>query len=44
LAIEIHAFSGNVAEFIENLKSCGFSILAVKWENDGSCTALAKRK
>lgn len=43
LAIEIHSFAGDVGLFIEELKSCGFSILTIKWDPDGSCTALAKR-
>ncbi len=43
LAIEIHAFAGNVARFIEELEACGLSVLAINWDPDGSCTLLAKR-
>ena len=43
LAIEIHAFAGDVNHFIDELKSSGFVILATKWDPDGSYTALAKR-
>ena len=43
LAVEIHAFAGDVDLFIDELKSSGFTILEIKWDPDGSCTALAKR-
>jgi FkbM family methyltransferase len=43
IAIEIHAFAGDVKEFIERLKFCGFAIVAAKYDPDGSATVLGKR-
>ncbi len=43
LAIEIHSFAGDVNYFIDELKACGFSILKITWDPDGSCTALAEK-
>lgn len=44
LAVEIHAFAGDVSLFIDNLKANGFLIIQIKWDPDGSCTTLARRK
>jgi FkbM family methyltransferase len=44
LAIEIHAFAGDVHEFIGNLKCRGFSILHIRRAPDGSCVLLAVRQ
>lgn len=43
LAIEIHAFAGDVQDFLTGLKTSGFEILENKWDPDGSCTALAHK-
>lgn len=43
LAIEIHAFAGDVRNFIQGLADCGFEIGPVKWDPDGSCIMLARR-
>lgn len=43
LAIEIHHFAGDVDKFINMLKECGFDILALQRDPDGTATALAKR-
>jgi len=43
LAIEVHHFAGNVDDFIDMLKGCGFSILALKRDPDGTATVLAER-
>jgi len=44
IAIEVHAFGGDVREFIGGLNRCGFSILAAKYDSDGTATVLAKRQ
>lgn len=43
LAIEIHAFAGDVRAFLRELQSCGFNIILERWAPDGSVTALARR-
>jgi FkbM family methyltransferase len=43
IAIEIHAFAGNVGEFIKRLEFCGFTIMAAKYDPDGTATVLGKR-
>src|SRR5262249_33979286 len=43
IAIEIHAFAGNVSDFIKTLEFCGFAIMAAKYDPDGSATVLGKR-
>jgi len=44
LAMEVHSFAGDVAEFIRNLELCGFRILLSDFAPDGSSTVLATRK
>lgn len=44
LAIEIHAFEGNVDGFIEDLRTCGFSVASIKRDPDGTATVLARRQ
>jgi FkbM family methyltransferase len=43
IAIEVHAFAGDVHEFIERLRRCGFGIVAAKYDPDGTATVLGKR-
>lgn len=43
IAIEVHAFAGDVNEFIERLRRCGFGIVAAKYDPDGTATVLGKR-
>lgn len=43
IAIEVHAFAGDVNEFIERLRGCGFGIVAAKYDPDGTATVLGKR-
>jgi FkbM family methyltransferase len=43
LAIEIHSFAGSVDGFMQDLEHCGFSILEIQRDPDGTATALAKR-
>ncbi len=44
LAIEIHAFEGNVNGFIDDLRTCGFSVVDIKRDPDGTATVLARRQ
>lgn len=44
IAIEVHAFAGDVHEFIERLRRCGFGIVATKYDPDGTATVLGKRQ
>lgn len=44
LAIEVHAFAGDVDQFIHMLVDEGFSILRTKRDPDGSATVLAVRE
>lgn len=43
LAIEIHAFAGDVERFIGMLRTQGFSILYIQRDPDGTATVLARR-
>jgi FkbM family methyltransferase len=43
LAIEIHHFAGSVDQFLDMLRECGFTVLAVQRDPDGTATALARR-
>lgn len=43
LAIEIHQFAGDVEAFMHMLRTCGFAILAIQRDPDGSATVLARR-
>lgn len=43
LACEVHAFAGDVTNFLANIESCGFVIGPIKHDPDGSVTFLAKR-
>lgn len=43
IAIEVHAFAGDVSDFLERLKSCGFTILSARYDPDGTATVLGKR-
>lgn len=42
LGIEIHAFAGDVRHFMSEVEKSGFQFVKVKWDPDGTCTALAK--
>ena len=44
IAIEVHAFAGDVEKFMRDVKSCGFIIGPVQRDPDGSVTFLAKRQ
>lgn len=44
LAIEIHAFAGDVDQFIRMLVDAGFGIRSIKRDPDGTATVLATRK
>lgn len=44
LAIEIHAFAGDVNRFLRELEESGFIVICRDQASDGSCTALAERK
>ena len=44
LAVEVHAFAGDVAKFIADIESCGFIIGPIQHDPDGSATFLAKRR
>jgi FkbM family methyltransferase len=43
IAIEIHPWGGNVAQFIARLKSLGFTIGSEEYDAGGACIALARR-
>ncbi len=43
LAVEVHAFAGDVTKFMDDIKSCGFIIGPVQTGPDGTTTFLAKR-
>ncbi|MDE2348513.1 MAG: FkbM family methyltransferase [Gammaproteobacteria bacterium] len=43
LAIEIHAWGGSVAHFLEHLRSIGFEVGPVTYEANGTCIALCRR-
>ena len=43
LAIEIHAWGGSVARFLDHLRSVGFEIGPVTYESEGTCIALCRR-
>lgn len=43
LAIEVHAFAGDVTKFMADIESCGFIIGPVQTAPDGTATFLAKR-
>lgn len=44
IAIEVHAFAGDVNEFMARLRRCGFGIVAAKYDPDGTATVLGKRQ
>jgi FkbM family methyltransferase len=44
LAVEVHAFAGDVTKFMADVVSCGFIIGPVQRDRDGTVTFLAKRK
>lgn len=44
LAVEVHAFAGDVAKFMADVESCGFIIGPVQKDPDGTSTFLAKRQ
>jgi FkbM family methyltransferase len=44
LAIEVHAFAGDVNKFLRELEQSGFIFLCQDWASDGLCTVLAERK
>ena len=44
LAVEVHAFAGDVSKFIADVESGGFIIGPVQVDPDGTTTFLAKRK
>jgi len=43
LACEVHAFAGDVRQFMENIGACGFVLGPVQQDPDGTVTFLAKR-
>ena len=43
LAIEVHAFAGNVQTFIHMLKEVGFTVRHIQPDPDGTATVLARR-
>jgi len=43
IAIEIHPWGGNVAQFIARLKSLGFTIGSEEYDAGGACIALARK-
>jgi FkbM family methyltransferase len=43
VAVEVHAFAGDVFAFLRNLRDRGFTLLDEQWAPDGSCTVLGKR-
>ena len=43
LAIEVHAFAGDVQTFIHMLKEVGFTVRHVQRDPDGTATVLARR-
>jgi FkbM family methyltransferase len=43
LAIEIHPWGGNVAQFLARLKALGFVIGSIEYDAGGACIALARR-
>lgn len=44
LAVEVHAFAGDVSKFIADIESVGFIIGPVQVDPDGTSTFLAKKK
>lgn len=44
LAVEVHAFAGDVGKFVSDIEYSGFEIGPVQHDHDGSVTFLAKRK
>jgi hypothetical protein len=43
LAIEVHAFAGDVQTFIHMLKEVGFTVRHIQRDPDGTATVLARR-